>query len=422
MRRTVVALVCALAVPASAQAPPAPPVFGEIEARVLSDGAVIEWTTDQDSDSEVDYGPTPEYGNSAYLNAPPATAHAVTLSGLAPDAIYHYRVKSRNAGGLLAVSGDRTFATPPAPPAPPPASTAPFSASGAPPMALIMTPPPGALASGVVTVSANATAGAGIASVQFLIDGRDLAPALTSPPFTFGWNTAGAGDGAHALAAVVRDSAGAAATSPIVLVTVDNTPPVIGDVSAAAVSADGAVVGWTTSEPADSQVEYGMTTEYGNESPQSGVRVLKRGVALSGLASEALYHYRVKSRDAAGQLAVSEDYLFATTEAPAGPQTDAASAGGPASAGDAAAKAPQRLLTPALADGINDRAEFGPEAREVTIVDIRGRSVFHRTANGSTISWNGRDDSGRLVPSGVYIAIVVTRSSKRVYQSFVVAK
>lgn len=415
MSRVAGLLLCALAVPASAQPPPSPPAIGAIMATVFPNGAVIEWTTDQGSDSEVDYGLTGAYGNTASLNAPPATRHAVVLSGLAENAVYHYRVKSRSAGGLLAVSGDLTFATPASPPAPP-------AVPGAPPMALIMTPPPGVLASGVVTVSANATAGAGIASVQFLLDGRDLGPPLTAAPFTFAWNTLGAGDGEHALAAVARDAAGGAATSPIVLVTVDNTPPAISEVTASAVSPDGAVITWTTNEPAGSQVEYGMTTEYANASAPSALRVLRRGVALSGLASEALYHYRVKSSDAAGHLSVSEDYLFATTEAPAGYRAAGSAEGGAPAADEAAAKAPQKILTPATADGINDRAIFGPEAKEVSIVDVRGRRVFHQAANGAPLSWNGRDAGGSLVPSGVYIAIIVTRASKRVYQSFVVAK
>jgi hypothetical protein len=201
-------------------------------------------------------------------------------------------------------------------------------------------------------------------------------------------------------------------------VTAYNDPPVIGEVGAAAPGADGAVIGWSTSEPADSQVEYGMTVEYGDSTPLSSTRVLSRGVVLTGLASEALYHYRVKSRDAAGHLAVSPDFVFATGETPAA----AFGAAAPALAAGASAKAPQRVLSPALADGINDRAEFGPDAREVSIIDIRGRRVFHASSDGGPIVWNGRESSGGLVASGVYIAIIVTRDSRRLYQTFAVAK
>jgi hypothetical protein len=39
------------------------------------------------------------------------TAHAITLSGLAPGTVYHYQVRSRNAAGYLALSADFTFTT-----------------------------------------------------------------------------------------------------------------------------------------------------------------------------------------------------------------------------------------------------------------------------------------------------------------------
>ncbi|MBI2387590.1 MAG: fibronectin type III domain-containing protein [Elusimicrobia bacterium] len=407
------ALLLALAVAARAQGPSPPPAISGVSAAAEGGtGAVISWTTDQAADAEVDYGPSEAYANSVFLNSPPATSHSVRLTGLVPGALYHYRAKSRNAAGLLSVSEDLTFTTPP------PSRDIPASGQAL-PLVLIMTPPAGAVVSGTATVSANASAGAGVASVQFLLDGQDLGPPLTAGPYTLGWDTSLAGDGTHALAAVVRDAAGRAATSPIVRVTTDNTPPVIGEVSASALTADGAVVSWTTSEPADAQVEYGMTQDYGDATPLSSIKVVSRGVSLTGLASEALYHFRVRSRDAAGLLAVSPDYLFATGEPAAAYGAAGRAAAAPAAA---EAKAPQRVLTPALADGVNDRAVFGPDAREVSIVDIRGRRVFHESSNGGPLVWNGREASGGLAPSGVYIAVITTRDGGKVYQTFTLAK
>ena len=94
----------------------------------------------------------------------------------------------------------------------------------------------------------------------------------------------------------------------------------------------------------------------------------------------------------------------------------------PAAADEPPAKAPQRFLSPSLADGINDAAVFGPAAKEVSIVDRRGRQVFYADSTGAAIVWNCRDASGRIVPSGVYIANIVTRDSKRLNQSFTVVK
>src|SRR6202035_3360133 len=47
-----------------------------------------------------------------------ATGHSQALGGLQPGTLYHYRVKSANAAGSLAVSADLTFTTV-APVAPP---------------------------------------------------------------------------------------------------------------------------------------------------------------------------------------------------------------------------------------------------------------------------------------------------------------
>ncbi len=87
---------------------------------------------------------------------------------------------------------------------------------------------------------------------------------------------------------------------------------------------------------------------------------------------------------------------------------------------DSAARAPQRFLTPARADGINDAAFFGPAAARVTIFDLRGRRVYE--AEGAALHWDGRDGSGRLVESGLYIARIRKTDGGACYQSFAVAK
>jgi len=73
-----------------------------------------------------------------------------------------------------------------------------------------------------------------------------------------------------------------------------------------------ATVTWTTDMPADSQVQYGTTTAYGNGSGLNTALVTSHSVKLSGLARLTTYHYRVLSRNAAGNLAVSGDFTFNT--------------------------------------------------------------------------------------------------------------
>jgi hypothetical protein len=80
--------------------------------------------------------------------------------------------------------------------------------------------------SGTVTVSAGASDDTTIASVQFLLDGAPLGPALTGPPYSTSWTTTAATNGPHTLSARASDSSGNTATSPGVSVTVSNTGPI----------------------------------------------------------------------------------------------------------------------------------------------------------------------------------------------------
>src|SRR6185295_7908674 len=95
----------------------------------------------------------------------------------------------------------------------------------------------------------------------------------------------------------------------------DTTPPVISAVGATAITTNGATIGWTTNEAADTQVEYGTTTAYGSSTTLNTALVTTHAQTLSGLAPNTPYHYRVKSRDGATNLATSGDFTF-TTAAP----------------------------------------------------------------------------------------------------------
>jgi hypothetical protein len=184
-----------------------------------------------------------------------------------------------------------------------------------PPTVAITSPAAGATVAGTVTVTASASDNNSVASVQFKIDGVDLGARDTIAPYSIAWNTTTTGAGAHTLSAVARDAAGNSRTSAAVTVTVnltaDTTPPAISGVAASSITSSGATVSWTTNEPADSQVDYGATTAYGSTSPLNTGLVTTHATAL-GLNASTLYHFRVRSRDAAGNLAVSSDSTLTT--------------------------------------------------------------------------------------------------------------
>lgn len=91
----------------------------------------------------------------------------------------------------------------------------------------------------------------------------------------------------------------------------DTTPPVISAELASNITASAATITWTTDETSNSVVEYGVTTSYGS-TVSDPTNVTSHSVGLSSLAANTLYHYRVKSTDAAGNTATSLDHSFQT--------------------------------------------------------------------------------------------------------------
>jgi hypothetical protein len=98
------------------------------------------------------------------------------------------------------------------------------------------------------------------------------------------------------------------------------TAPVITGVSATNISDSAATITWTTSEAADTQVEYGLTAAYGKTTTLISSMAASHSQTLANLSSKTLYHYRVKSKNAAGYLAVSGDFTFTTADS--GPVTN----------------------------------------------------------------------------------------------------
>jgi hypothetical protein len=94
-----------------------PPVISNVQATSITDNsAVITWTTNEASDSAVQYGTTsgsyPLSRNSTTL----VTSHSVTLTGLNDDTTYFFRVRSTDGSGNgPTVSNELSFKTDPAP-------------------------------------------------------------------------------------------------------------------------------------------------------------------------------------------------------------------------------------------------------------------------------------------------------------------
>lgn len=81
------------------------------EENVTSSSAAINWTTDERSTSQVEYGTDTSYGSSTATDSTLVTVHSQDLTGLSPSTTYHYRVVSTDSSGNTTHSTDQTFTT-----------------------------------------------------------------------------------------------------------------------------------------------------------------------------------------------------------------------------------------------------------------------------------------------------------------------
>jgi hypothetical protein len=174
----------------------------------------INWTTNEPSNSVVNYGTSMAYGTLATNNTM-VTTHAVTITNLTPGTTYMYEVRSTDAAGNTGTTGENAFTT--------------------------------------TTAS-------------------------------------------------------------------DTTAPTISGVTSSNVTTSGATISWTTNEASTSQIVYGTTSgSYPNTWPASpdANMVTSHSLQLSGLNSATRYYFKVKSADAAGNLATSSESSVLTSSSTA---------------------------------------------------------------------------------------------------------
>ena len=90
------------------------------------------------------------------------------------------------------------------------------------------------------------------------------------------------------------------------------TPLSITNVQPSAPTSTGFQVSWSTNLAANSEIDYGTSASYGASTPVNNTMVTSHQMAVTGLATGTLYHFRVRSTDASNNLAVSSDMTFAT--------------------------------------------------------------------------------------------------------------
>jgi hypothetical protein len=268
--------------------------------------AVIEWQTDEPSNSLVDYGLTTSYGYQSTL-ADYATNHSVTLSGLTANTDYHFRVGSTDAAGNgPTYSNDCTFKTE--------AETVDDQAPE------ITSPPTVTNITDSTAVIEWETDEPSNSMVRYDTDSRSAwadylsnendAGMVTSHTVTLTGLTANQtyyfmvgstdafGNGPDTSTTDNNPSVQQNFTTDL---TPDTNAPVISSVTVAGTSNTTAIITWTTDEPSNSMVQYGTSSStWGNylSSENDAGMVTSHTVTITGLTGGNTYYFRVGSNDA----------------------------------------------------------------------------------------------------------------------------
>lgn len=159
-------------------------------------------------------------------------------------------------------------------------------------------------------------------SVSNTLNGNPNLKNTSTPPYNFQAQAGGAGiDAGVNLRAVTHDFLGVsrpqgARTDIGAYEFVAGTGPVIYGVFTSGVTTNSAIVNWSTDQPATSDVQYGLTSNYASTAPLSSTMVTVHSIPLSGLAASTTYHFRVASTNSTNRTSYSPDVTF-TTDAPA---------------------------------------------------------------------------------------------------------
>jgi len=111
-------------------------------------------------------------------------------------------------------------------------------------------------------------------------------------------------------------------TSPLIVQFYSNTvtfpfqiggvPPNVGLMKVFNITQITAKMTWTSDIPTTTQIEYGITTDYGTLSTLKIDYTILHQVILRGLEPNTMYHYRVKVKDSTNIEYISDDYTFTT--------------------------------------------------------------------------------------------------------------
>ena len=287
-----------------------PPVITNVNVATTKTTATVTWNTDKPANSGLDYGSNNQYG----LNKNDATqtmTHSISLTGLNSNTTYHFQAKSADSDNKAANSGDKVFITKAdtdiSPPSLPPSG----DGSGTP--STDTTPP---VISDIQVSVANTTA-----TITWVTNEPSDSVINYGLNTIYGLNVNKSTQSKeHSLTLrglnptteyyfqiKSADSSNNIVSSNDMKFTTkkeaDKTSPVISNVQVTITDLL-ATVTWDTDEPATSEINVGLDSNYGgNVNDDSLVKKHKVKLTLSESTSDINYFYQIKSIDSSNNVA-----------------------------------------------------------------------------------------------------------------------
>jgi hypothetical protein len=269
---------------------PAPVISNVAYSSITSSTALITWTTDQASTSQVNYG-----NASMASTATLVTSHSIALTGLTPNTPYSFTVSSANASGVTSTSNSYSFTT--------------AAASGTAPVVSYVA------FWGITSSGVSISWSTDVPSNTSVAYGTTNALGQVSPVQTALINSHGVvltglqPSTTYYFQAQSVDAGGNTGYSTVYSFTTIAGAPSISGVMATPGANNTATVSWTTSVPTYSYVEYGTSAgNYNRYSVQTSLTVSPQGI-LPYVPSGTV-HYVLVSMDAYGNQYISPDLTF----------------------------------------------------------------------------------------------------------------
>ena len=275
-------------------------ISGVSAVNITDTTATITWTTDELSNSTVNYGNATPLDNSL-SNGAFVTSHVINLTGLTPGTLYYYEVISTNEAGNATDNNGGSyyiFTTDPYPP-----TISAVNVWNVTDTSAIVTWTTDRLADSTVNYGPNL-------QVSFTATGNNfvLAHSITLTELTPGTLYHFEVSSTNQYGNTTLDNKGGAFYA-------FTTGPIISGVSAGNITDTSAIITWTTNQLANSIVNYGTSASMGHTASSSNLRY-NHTIKLTGLASGTLYYYEVSSTNAEGGTTISPGnntyYIFTT--------------------------------------------------------------------------------------------------------------